>query len=205
MVAGDLAPAFQNLYPEILDPLISEEEFRALIKHVNDELIKAFDPLSWTSVLDAVLGVATFWVWEDILMMVEMFEAIREWKLIGSQEGKLGAWFGRQEFWEAQFLSTSPICEVCQRLHACLPALEAVDSVAAEFRFWLTITGGAVSAAQCGVRYWAYVNVSFSDAGSPPIREHLHDKGSIDVTRVCQADASACGVSRKAWGSLKVL
>lgn len=66
MQAGDLAPTFQNLYPEVLDPLISEDEFRSLIKHINDELVNAFDPLTWRAWVDAAMGVATLWLWEDL-------------------------------------------------------------------------------------------------------------------------------------------
>lgn len=65
MQKGDLAPTFANLYPEILDPLVSEEEFRVVIKKINDTLIEAFDPLSFRAWLDAVMGMATFWLWDD--------------------------------------------------------------------------------------------------------------------------------------------
>ncbi|KAH7074415.1 Golgin subfamily A member 7/ERF4 family-domain-containing protein [Paraphoma chrysanthemicola] len=65
MMKGDLAPTFANLYPEILDPLVSEDDFRILIKKINDTLIDAFDPFTFRAWLDAVLGVATFWLWED--------------------------------------------------------------------------------------------------------------------------------------------
>ena len=66
MQVGDLAPTFANLYPEILDPLVSEEEFRRVIKHVNRELIAAFSPWSARAWCDAALGVATLWLWEDV-------------------------------------------------------------------------------------------------------------------------------------------
>ena len=65
MMKGDLAPTFANLYPEILDPLILEDDFRTLIKHINDMLIAAFDPFTFRACLDTVMGVATFWLWED--------------------------------------------------------------------------------------------------------------------------------------------
>jgi hypothetical protein len=65
MQKGDLAPTFANLYPEILDPIVEEEDFRVLIKHVNDTLIDAFDPLTFRAWVDNILGVATFWLWED--------------------------------------------------------------------------------------------------------------------------------------------
>jgi hypothetical protein len=66
MMKGDLAPTYANLYPEILDPLVSEDDFRILIKHINDTLTDAFDPFTFRAWLDAVLGVATFWLWEDM-------------------------------------------------------------------------------------------------------------------------------------------
>jgi hypothetical protein len=66
MMAGDLAPTFANLYPEILDPLVSEEDFRLLVKKINDTLIEAFDPFTFRACLDAIMGVATFWLWDDV-------------------------------------------------------------------------------------------------------------------------------------------
>ncbi|KAJ4333287.1 hypothetical protein N0V95_009459 [Ascochyta clinopodiicola] len=66
MVKGDLAPTFANLYPEILDPLVTEDDFRDLVKHINDSLLAAFDPFTFRAWLDAVMGVATFWLWEDV-------------------------------------------------------------------------------------------------------------------------------------------
>ena len=65
MVVGDLAPCFSNTYPEILEPWVSEEDFRLLIKGVNERLIEAFDPLGWRAWVDAGLGLATGWLWED--------------------------------------------------------------------------------------------------------------------------------------------
>lgn len=66
MVKGDLAPTFSNLYPEILDPLLPEHEFRKIIAIVNDELIKAFDPYRLRNWIDGALGLVTGWLWEDI-------------------------------------------------------------------------------------------------------------------------------------------
>jgi hypothetical protein len=65
MVKGDLAPTFSNLYPEILDPLVSEPEFRRVIQHINQTLVDAFDPFAVWNWLDGLLGVATGWLWED--------------------------------------------------------------------------------------------------------------------------------------------
>ncbi|KAE8148590.1 hypothetical protein BDV25DRAFT_141643 [Aspergillus avenaceus] len=66
MVKGDLAPAFSNLYPEILDPLLPEQEFRKVIANINDKLIKAFDPFSFRNWIDGALALLTGWLWEDI-------------------------------------------------------------------------------------------------------------------------------------------
>lgn len=66
MVKGDLAPTFSNLYPEILDPLLSEQEFRTIVATVNDELIKAFDPFRFQNWIDGALGLVTGWLWEDL-------------------------------------------------------------------------------------------------------------------------------------------
>lgn len=65
MIAGDTAPTFSTLYPEILDPFVSEERFRELVKHVNDSLVHSFDPYSKFSILDAILGFLTGWLWDD--------------------------------------------------------------------------------------------------------------------------------------------
>ncbi|KAE8132380.1 hypothetical protein BDV38DRAFT_287780 [Aspergillus pseudotamarii] len=66
MVRGDLAPTFSNLYPEILDPLLPEQEFRRIIATVNDKLVKAFDPFSLRNWIDGALALLTGWIWEDI-------------------------------------------------------------------------------------------------------------------------------------------
>ena len=65
MVAGDLAPTFSNIYPEILDPLMQETEFRYVIEHINQTLCQAYDPFSTWNWVDGVLGVLTGWFWED--------------------------------------------------------------------------------------------------------------------------------------------
>ncbi|KAJ5775425.1 uncharacterized protein N7511_000436 [Penicillium nucicola] len=66
MIKGDLAPTFSNLYPEILDPLLSEQEFRRVIATVNDGIIKAFDPFSFRNWFDGAMGLLTGWVWDDL-------------------------------------------------------------------------------------------------------------------------------------------
>lgn len=65
MMKGDLAPTFANLYPEILEGCISEDDFREIIQRINGTLVQAFNPLGFRAWLDAFMGVATFWLWDD--------------------------------------------------------------------------------------------------------------------------------------------
>ncbi|KAK1020814.1 hypothetical protein LTR33_018713, partial [Friedmanniomyces endolithicus] len=44
LASGDLYPQFANLYPEILDPLVSDSEFRLLVSTLNAKLKAALDP-----------------------------------------------------------------------------------------------------------------------------------------------------------------
>lgn len=94
MMHGDLAPTFANLYPEILDPLISEDEFRTLVKKINDTLTSAFDPFTFRAWLDAIMGVATCWLWDDAGMtavkrqIADLEKWIEGWnQKMGSKEG----------------------------------------------------------------------------------------------------------------------
>ena len=66
MVAGDLAPTFSNTYPEILEPWISEADFRMLVKGINERLVAAFSPYGWQAWVDVLLGLATGWIWDDL-------------------------------------------------------------------------------------------------------------------------------------------
>ena len=66
MIAGDLAPTFSNTYPEILENWVSEADFRTLIKTINEGLLAAFSPYAWRAWVDALLGIATGWIWEDL-------------------------------------------------------------------------------------------------------------------------------------------
>ncbi|TKA31125.1 hypothetical protein B0A50_02094 [Salinomyces thailandicus] len=65
LASGDLYPQFANLYPEILDPLVSDADFRLLISTLNAKLARAFDPYSTRAWLDSVLGLVTGWLWDD--------------------------------------------------------------------------------------------------------------------------------------------
>ncbi len=69
LLHGDLAPAFSNLYPEILDPAgISEPEFRKVIGTLNAALGEAFNPYAGRNVVDSVIGAVTGWLWDDLGM-----------------------------------------------------------------------------------------------------------------------------------------
>ena len=65
-IEGDLAPTFSHTYPEVLDPWVSESDFRTLIKSVNEGLIAAFTPYGWRAWIDTILGIATGWLYEDL-------------------------------------------------------------------------------------------------------------------------------------------
>lgn len=65
LAAGDLYPALQNVYPEILAPALPEAEFREVIERLNGMLKEAFGPWGWRSWVDGVMGVLTGWLWED--------------------------------------------------------------------------------------------------------------------------------------------
>ena len=66
LVAGDLYPALANMYPEILADWISEAEFRQLIDTSNGMLKEGFDPWTWRAQMDAVMGVVTGFLWDDV-------------------------------------------------------------------------------------------------------------------------------------------
>ncbi|KAI8951728.1 Golgin subfamily A member 7/ERF4 family-domain-containing protein [Xylaria longipes] len=101
LIAGDLAPTFSNMYPEILDPAgISEQEFRRVIEKLNGSLIPIFSPYNWRNILDGVLGVLTAWLWEDFgftnvkTKLNELERWIDKWnaemeKTTGSEEGAI--------------------------------------------------------------------------------------------------------------------
>ncbi|MCJ1420340.1 hypothetical protein MMC32_006697 [Xylographa parallela] len=94
MLVGDLAPTFSNTYPEILSPWVSEQDFRTLVQTVNDGLIKAMDPYRVRNWLDAFLGVATGWLWEDFGMtsarkgVRQVEQVLEDWN---SQRQKAGS------------------------------------------------------------------------------------------------------------------
>lgn len=66
LVAGDLYPQFQNLYPEILDPLVSDHDFRFFVTNINARLERMFDPWSTRAWIDATLGLLTGFLYDDL-------------------------------------------------------------------------------------------------------------------------------------------
>ncbi|EME43611.1 hypothetical protein DOTSEDRAFT_72846 [Dothistroma septosporum NZE10] len=66
LAAGDLFPQYANLYPEILDPLITDAEFRALVTSVNGMLESTLSPYTTRAWVDSILGVITGYFWEDL-------------------------------------------------------------------------------------------------------------------------------------------
>ncbi|EWY98106.1 hypothetical protein FOYG_02753 [Fusarium oxysporum NRRL 32931] len=101
LIKGDLAPTFSNLYPEILDPAgLSEQEFRRIIEKLNGELIPAFDPYGLRNMIDALLGLVTGWIWDDVGLtgiksrLNSLEKWIEQWNLemektIGTEDGAI--------------------------------------------------------------------------------------------------------------------
>ena len=127
MIASDQAPTFSNLYPEILEPVLPEQEFRTIVRHVNEELIRAFDPWSWRNWLDASLGLVTGWMWEDLgltavktrLRAVEGW--LEEWnRKVGEKEGVRVMGLRRTGYLTVSSVSPegSPIMRVDSQKHA---------------------------------------------------------------------------------------
>jgi len=94
MVAGDLAPAFSTLYPEILDPALPEQPFRDMVTYINKNLLKIFNPWTARNWFDAGMGLLTAWVWDDIgangakKKLLKLEEWIERWnREIGAAEG----------------------------------------------------------------------------------------------------------------------
>ncbi|KAL8999980.1 MAG: hypothetical protein Q9169_001225 [Polycauliona sp. 2 TL-2023] len=92
MVCGDLAPQYSIVYPEILDPWVSEQDFRELIMRVNEGLYEAFRPEGWGAWRDVVLGVLSGWLWEDL-----GGEAVRVKKGVREVERWVEGWNAKRE------------------------------------------------------------------------------------------------------------
>lgn len=66
LTVGDMFPQFANLYPEILDPLVTEAEFRDLILTLNKLCRAAYAPCTQWAWIDALLGAFTGFIWDDL-------------------------------------------------------------------------------------------------------------------------------------------
>ncbi len=115
MIAGDLAPTFANLYPEILDPLLPEETFRELVEKINAEVTAAFSPWSGRAWADALLGVVTLWLWEDLGLtgVKSRLEALERWierwnAEVGAKDGVAIIPLRRTAYMTVSFLSRPP-------------------------------------------------------------------------------------------------
>lgn len=62
---GDTYPAYANLYPEILDPMVPESDFRFLISNINTRIEESFSAFTIRAFVDFVLGVLTGFLWDD--------------------------------------------------------------------------------------------------------------------------------------------
>jgi hypothetical protein len=65
---GDVYPTYANLYPEILDPAVTESDFRILIANLNAKIETAFNPFTFRALFDCLLGVFTGFIWDDFGM-----------------------------------------------------------------------------------------------------------------------------------------
>lgn len=65
LAAGDVYPALQNLYPEILADYISEADFRIIVETLNEKLKQAFTPWSASSWFDTGLSIMTGFLWDN--------------------------------------------------------------------------------------------------------------------------------------------
>lgn len=66
LIAGDLYPQYANLYPEILDPLVNDAEFRDLVSSINDILQRMLSPYTTRAWIDSLIGAATGYIWDDL-------------------------------------------------------------------------------------------------------------------------------------------
>lgn len=92
--AGDLYPQYANLYPEILDFHVSDEDFRFLIASINARVKTAFDPHTTRAWVDAAMGLVTGYIWDDLGLTgskqgVKQLEAfVERWNAEKKKAGK---------------------------------------------------------------------------------------------------------------------
>jgi len=95
MLAGDLAPGFSNLYPEILDPAgLSESEYRRVVEKLNGELGGTLNPWGWENIVDGLVGLLTGWVWDDMGLTGAKAQLRKTEKWIEEWNSSVGRWDG---------------------------------------------------------------------------------------------------------------
>jgi hypothetical protein len=101
MINGDLAPTFSYLYPELLaGGGLEEGEFRRMVEQVNNRLIAAWSPWKARNVVDALLGVLTGWVWEDVgatkikKEVRDVEKLLEDWNREAERRGVGARWVG---------------------------------------------------------------------------------------------------------------
>ncbi|RPB26860.1 hypothetical protein L211DRAFT_659303 [Terfezia boudieri ATCC MYA-4762] len=93
MINGDNTPAFSIVYPVILEPYVTEEQFRKIVDTVNEKMRLAFDPWNKWNWVDAVCGLATLWFWEEIFptyvkrRLREVEKILEEWNVTLKEQG----------------------------------------------------------------------------------------------------------------------
>lgn len=96
LIAGDIAPTFSNVYPEILEPYLSEEAFHDIIGRINGELLAAFSSESYSvaTVIDSAIDLLTRWLGEDVThtrlrrRLAPLDDWLQEWNAsIGARRG----------------------------------------------------------------------------------------------------------------------
>ncbi|KAF8443477.1 Golgin subfamily A member 7/ERF4 family-domain-containing protein [Terfezia claveryi] len=93
MINGDNTPAFSIVYPVILEPYVTEEQFRKIVDTVNEKLRLAFDPWNKWNWVDALCGLATLWFWEEVFptyvkrRLREVEKILEEWNVTLKEQG----------------------------------------------------------------------------------------------------------------------
>ena len=94
LAAGDLYPQYANLYPEILEPLVSDSEFRLAIANINSILKRTHSPYTSRAWVDSLLGAFTGYIWEDLGWTgakkgeKELERFIEQWNAEREKEGR---------------------------------------------------------------------------------------------------------------------
>ena len=174
MQVGDLAPTFANLYPEILDPLISEEEFRNVIRHINTELVASFTPWSVRAWADAMLGAATLWLYDDLGLpavkrrLKKLEKWIEDWnKGVGQREGVQIIPLRR-----TGYMTVSPTINAPPRRYTLLTVVLQIDFQIPDPRISMdtsTVHGATRPSMSASANYLGSSNANLGDVGPYPV------------------------------------